>query len=91
LVALLGHSEARVRKTAVTALGKMEATEALASVQKLKSDPAASVRTAAATAESSLNAAAIRVASYSAPRPPDARDYAMDNARTNARKRLGMP
>jgi HEAT repeat protein len=89
LIDLLDHSESRVRKTAVTALGKMEATDALSEVKKLKSDSSASVRSAALTAESSINAA-IAYSSVS-PSGYGNENVAMQSERASAKKRLGMP
>ena len=89
LIDLLDHSESRVRKTAVAALGKMEATDALAEVQKLKSDSSASVRSAALTAESSINAAISYSVSTSMGNGNE--NVAMQSERASAKKRLGMP
>ena len=92
LVDLLAHKDAQVRKTAVTALGKLERKDALADVQRLKSDPAASVRTAATTAESTIQSAVAYTApTYSSYGGPEQESEAQKAARKSARERLGMP
>ena len=67
----------------------MEATDALAEVQKLKSDSSASVRSAALTAESSINAAISYSVSTSMGNGNE--NVAMQSERASAKKRLGMP
>ena len=92
LVDLLAHKDPEVRKTAVTALGKLERKDALADVQLLKSDSNTDVRTAAATAESTIQSAVPYTpptyASYGA---PEQETEAQKAARKSARERLGMP
>lgn len=92
LVDLLAHKDAQVRETAVTALGKLERHDALAEVQKLKSDSNSDVRTAAATAEGTIQSAvAYTPRTYSAYGGPEQESEAQKAARKGARERLGMP
>ena len=92
LVDLLAHKDAQVRKTAVTALGKLGRKDALADVQKLKSDSNSGVRTAATTAESTIQSAvAYSAPTYSAYGGPEQESEAQKAARKGARERLGMP
>jgi hypothetical protein len=92
LVDLLSHTDPVVRKTAVTALGKLERKDAVAEVQGLKSDPSADVRTAAATAESTIQSAiAYTPPTYASYGAPEEETEAQKAARKTARERLGMP
>jgi hypothetical protein len=90
LIALLSHESARVRETAVAALGKMESQESLSQISALKSDPSADVRAAAANAESNINAS-VAMYSSSSYGSVDPGSLAVDSERAGARKRLCMP
>jgi hypothetical protein len=90
LLDLLSHKSAMARKTAVTALGKLERKDALTEVQRLKSDPVSAVRDAAVTAELSIQSAVVYTPPAAYGEPP-VETEAQRAKRRHARDLLGMP
>ncbi len=93
LVDLLKDKSATARVTALTALGKLAREETLDEVKKLKTDSSSKVRTAAVTAEASINSAVASRAASSAYviNETGGETPAEKAAREKARNRLGMP